>query len=97
MEAIVFRLGFEFEIPEDILGPIALIFVAGTVLVWVRSYLRSRHVGWLLMGVSITLPALGPWIADSLIWSAAGAFLLFAGSLTLLAGMRTNVRHETKP
>ena len=88
MEAIVFRFGFEININEPILGAIALIFVAGTMLVWIRSYARCRRFGWLLMAVSIALPAAGVWIAESYMWSAAGAFLLFAGSLSILAEMR---------
>jgi uncharacterized membrane protein HdeD (DUF308 family) len=80
---------------EQVQASISWLCVIGTVIVWVRSYVRSRRGGWLLMAASMGAPAMGLMLAYFFPrtplgvfcawfpWLAIGSFLLFVGALSL--------------
>jgi len=97
MLAIMLRLGPEIDISEYALAAIALILIAATAVLWLRSYLRSRHIGWLLLAVGLIVDALGNLAVSSYLWACLGGFSIFAGSLLLcrdLGKARSIVRSE---
>jgi hypothetical protein len=88
MLAMILRLGFSLELDESVLAAITLLLMAGTSVLWVRAYARSRRPGWLLMSAGALAFAGGSWVAPSFLWSALGGFLIFAGSLVLCMDLR---------
>lgn len=83
-----FDLSYAIHIDEGILATMALFFIGGTLVLWIRSFARSHRPGWLWMAAGIIVPTAGTFLESTYLWALLGGVLLFAGSMMLCRDLR---------